>query len=324
MVQETIYIIKATSTITINCAFKQSLECTDNSQYFPMWFWILGWFFVALAVVGNGVVIYLIFTAPRLQTNTNWFVLSLAVADLCAALAFFPPLFGANFFFTIDTTHTGAFFKISRTLMYCSNTNLFAMTLDRYIAITRPLRYIALMTREAIWGLIATAWVAPFLLFCLPAIFTYQENPSYTIVVETSRVVIFQVFPLFVFIGVTCQLLHLARKRAREMRDLVAQVRFNHPSEEVNIPDSPAPQSIDKKGTTIMVLLIITAFNITYLGGNYRCICLVTKMCPVPDTLTRIVYLTLIANSAVSPIVYAFVKRDIRKELRKTLKLPDK
>jgi len=254
----------------------------------------------------------------------QYHVLSLAVADLCAALAFFPPLFGANFFFTIDTTHTGAFFKISRTLMYCSNTNLFAMTLDRYIAITRPLRYIALMTREAIWGLIATAWVAPFLLFCLPAIFTYQENPSYTIVVETSRVVIFQVFPLFVFIGVTCQLLHLARKRAREMRDLVAQVRFNHPSEEVNIPDSPAPQSIDKKGTTIMVLLIITAFNITYLGGNYRCICLVTKMCPVPDTLTRIVYLTLIANSAVSPIVYAFVKRDIRKELRKTLKLPDK
>ena len=288
-----------------------------------MWFWILGWFIVALAVVGNVVVVYLIVTTPRLQTNANWFVLSLAVADLCAALAFFPPLFGANFLFTIDTTHAGAFFKISFTLMYCTNTNLFAMIVDRYIAIARPLRYIALMTREAIWGLIATAWVAPFLLFSLPAIFTYQENPSYTMFVEISRVVIFQIFPLLAFVGVTCHLLHLARKRAREMSHLVAQVRFNHTSEEMSRLASPAPQSADKKGTTIMVLLIITAFNITYLGGNYRCVCLLTKMCPFAGVLRKIVYLTLIANSAVNPIVYAFVKSDIRKELRKMLKLPE-
>ena len=288
-----------------------------------MWFWISGWLIVALAVVGNGVVVYLIAITTRLQTNANWFVLSLAVADLCAALAFFPPLFGANFLFTIDTTHAGPFFKISFTLMYCSNSNLFAMTVDRYIAITRPLKYMALMTREAIWGLIATAWVAPFLLFCLPAIFTYHENPSYTMFVEISRVVIFQVFPLLAFVGVTCHLLHLARKRARETRDLVAQVRFNHASEEVNIAASPAPQSTDKKGTTIMVLLIITAFNITYLGGNYRCVCLLTKMCPFAGVLRKMVYLTLIANAAVNPIVYAFVKSDVRKELRKMLKLPE-
>ena len=286
-----------------------------------MWFWICGWFIVALAVAGNGVVIYLISTIPRLQTNANWLVLSVAVTDLCAALAFFPPLFGANFLLTIDTTHAGAFFKISFTLMYCSNTNLFAMTVDRYIAITRPLKYMALMTREAIWTLIATAWVAPFLLFFLPAIFTYQENPSYTMVVEISRVAIFQVFPLLAFVGVTCHLLQLARKRAREMRNLVAQVRFNHAAEEVNIPASPAPQSTDKKSTTIMVLLIITAFNITYLGGNYRCVCLLTKMCPFAGVLRKMVYLTLIANSAVNPIVYTFIKRDIRKELRKMLNL---
>ena len=118
--------------------------------------------------------------------------------------------------------------------MYCTNTNLLAMTVDRYIATARPLRYIALMTREAILGLVATAWVASFLLLCLPAIFTYHENPSYTMFVEISRVVIFQVFPLLAFVGVTCHLLHLAHKRARETRDLVAHVRFNHASEEVN------------------------------------------------------------------------------------------
>ena len=84
-----------------------------------MWFWISGWFLVTLAAVGNALVIYLIFTVPRLQSSANWFVLSLALADLFAALAFFPPLFGANFLYTMDTSHAGLFFKISFTLMYC-------------------------------------------------------------------------------------------------------------------------------------------------------------------------------------------------------------
>ena len=284
-----------------------------------MWFWISGWFFVALAAVGNGVVIYLIATKPRLQTKTNWFVLSVAVADLCAALTFFPPLFGANFLYTIDLTHAGAFFKISFTLMYCSNTNLFAMTADRYLAVTRPLRYMALMTKEAIWGLIVAAWATPLFLFSLPAIFTYQDNPAYTMFVEISRVVIFQVSPLVIFVGVTFHLLYLAHKLARETRDLVVQVRFNHGAGEVDAPKVPSRP--ENRGATIMIVLIITAFNITYLGGNYRCICLLTKACPFEGTLRKIIYLTLIANAAVNPIVYAFVKKDVRKELRKMFKL---
>ena len=284
-----------------------------------MWFWISGWFLVALAVVGNGVVIYLIATKPRLQTNANWFVLSVAVADLCAALALFPPLFGANFLYTIDLTHAGAFFKISFTLAYCSNTNLFVMAVDRYLAVARPLKYVVFMRKEVIWGLIVAAWTTPVFLFSLPAIFTYQDNPGYTMFVEFSRVSIFQILPLVVFVGVTIHLLHVAHKVSRQTRDLMSQVRFNHDSEQVNAPQVSSRN--DKKGTTIMIVLIITAFNIAYLGGNYRCICWVTKMCPFEGALRKIVLLILIANAAVNPIVYAFVKKDFRKELRKMFKL---
>ena len=287
-----------------------------------MWFWIFGWFFVTLAVVGNGVVIFLIITAPRLQTNSNWFVLSLAVADLFATLAYFPPLFGVNFLgFKFDTTHAGAFFKISFTLMYCSNTNLFVMTMDRYIAVTRPLRYVELVTKNAILGLITAAWATPFLLFSLPAIFTYDNNPGYTLFVESSRVAIFQIFPVVVFVLITWKLLRLAKKLSRQTSHLVAQIRFNHASAEVNAPRVQPAAS--KRGTSAMVVLIITAFNITYLGGNYRCVCWLTKVCPFEGNLRLIVYLTLIAKGAVNPIVYAFLKKDVQQELCKMLRLPD-
>ena len=286
-----------------------------------MWFWISGWFFVALAAAGNCMVIYLVVKTPSLQTNTNWFVLSLAVADLCLALMFLPPLFGPNFLgLTFDTTQAGTFFKISFTFMYCSNANLFAMTMDRYIAVTRPLRYVELITKKVIFGLIAAAWVMPFLLFLLPAIFSYNHNLRYTMFVEVSRVIIFQIFPLVAFVAITYHLLYFANKLARETRKMVTQVRFNHADDEANVPLARDPYGSSKRRTTAMILLIITAFNITCLGGNYHCICLLTKVCPFEGTIEQIVYLAVIANSAVNPIVYAFLKTDFRKELRKMFK----
>ena len=286
-----------------------------------MWFWISGWFFVVLAAAGNCIVIYLVVKTRSLQTNANWFVLSLAVADMCVALTFFPPLFGRNFLgLTFDRTHAGAFFKISYTFMYCSNANLFAMTMDRYIAVTRPLRYVELITKKVIFGLIAAAWVTPFLLFSLPVIFIYNHNPGYTMFVEVSRIIIFQIFPSVVFVAVTYHLLYFANKLARETRKMVTQVRFNHEDDEVNVPQARDPYGSSKRRTTAMILLIITAFNIACLGGNYHCICLLTNACPFEGTIEQIIYLVLIANSAVNPIVYAFLKTDFRKELRKMFK----
>ena len=286
-----------------------------------MWFWISGWFFVALAAAGNCMVIYLVVKTPSLQTNANWFVLSLAVADMCVALTLFPPLFGRNFLgFTFDTTHAGTFFKISFTFLYCSNANLFAMIMDRYIAVTRPLRYVELITKKVIFGLIAAAWVAPFLLFSLPAIFSYNHNPGYTMFMEVSRTIVFQIFPLVAFVTVTYHLLYFANKLAQETRKMVTQVRFNHADDEVNVPQARDPYGSSKRRRTAMIVLIITAFNITYLGGNYHCICLLTKVCPFEGTIEQIVYLALMANSAVNPIVYAFLKTDFRKELRKMFK----
>lgn len=281
-----------------------------------MWFWISGWFLVLLTVVGNGFIIYLVVTKPRLHTTPNWFILSLAVADLCCGLSFFPPLFGVEFgFFTIDLTHAGVCFKVSFTFFYCSNASVFAMTIDRVFAIIKPLRYVSFMKRETVCAMIIAAWTTPLLLFSIPAIFTYNDNPGYTLGVEFFRVIIFQIFPLVSFVVATCYLLHLAWKANRQTKALVAQVQFNHASGEIAV-QLPA-QRRNNRSPTILIVLIMTAFNVTYLGGNYRCICEVTLVCPFAGTLEYLVYLVLIANSAVNPIFYAFLKADIRQELCK-------
>ena len=58
----------------------------------PLWFQILGWPLTVIIIIGNGLVIYLITTRRKLRTKTNWFVLSLAVADFAFGLICFPNL----------------------------------------------------------------------------------------------------------------------------------------------------------------------------------------------------------------------------------------
>ncbi len=285
-----------------------------------MWFLISGWLLVILTVLGNGFVIYLIITKPRLQTKANWFILSLAVSDLCSRLACFPAVLSANIFHTIDF-HPGVFFKVSFTFLYCSNANLCAVTVDRYLAITRPLRYLSLMTKKTVCCMLFVAWTSPLLFFSLPAIFSYRGNPAFTMAFEICRVSIFQVFPFVMFTFVTCRLLYLAWNASRQIRKTLAQVRFNHAASKASIAPTKPPRP-EKRSASIMVILILMVFNITYLGGNYRCFCLLFGTCPYTDILKKAIFLVVIANAAVNPMIYGFLKKDIRQELRKVFNRP--
>lgn len=51
---------------------------------------VLQWIITATAIVGNGLVIYLITFRQRLHSKANWFVLSLAAADLFVGASFLP------------------------------------------------------------------------------------------------------------------------------------------------------------------------------------------------------------------------------------------
>ena len=104
----------------------------------------------------------------------------------------------------------------------------------------------------------------------------------------------------------------------RQTRELIAQVRHNHA---MNMSGQniqpPAVFRVQHRSSTVLIILVMTAFNITYLGGNYHCLCFLTNLCPFAGTLRYMVYLVLIANTAVNPVLYSFFKSDIQKELFK-------
>lgn len=279
-----------------------------------MWFEVLGWLFTVITILGNSFVAYLIITRPRLHVTANWFVLSLALADLCVGLSYFPLLYISSFFQELAIDHTGVWFKVSHTFLYSSSANLCVLTADRFIAITMPLKYLPFMRRRRKLLFIAFAWISPVLLFTLPSSFTYSNgNGSFTFMFETFRVLIFQLIPSVLFVFVIGRLSFIAENISRKEELVLDQIRFNSATQK----NAKRNKHTEKKSASVkMIIFIISLFVLCHLGGNYRCFCFVFKLCVVPRPLKRVIHILFVINSAVNPLVYAVLKKDMKRELK--------
>ena len=119
----------------------------------------IGWILTTTAIIGNGLVIYLIIITKHLQTSTNLFVLSLAAADFSFAVSFFPVAYLCETRFACDNTLRGI---LVWQFAVISIANLCGMAADRYVAIVTPFEYVRfMMTTNRVLFLIGNAWVLP-------------------------------------------------------------------------------------------------------------------------------------------------------------------
>uniref|UniRef100_UPI00358EB656 beta-4C adrenergic receptor-like n=1 Tax=Myxine glutinosa TaxID=7769 RepID=UPI00358EB656 len=133
-----------------------------------------GTFFIFLAiitVVGNILVLGAISSNKRLmQGVTNCFVSSLACADLLIGALIMPP--GASLMLTgywsAGSTMCAVWFSIDILSVTASIETLCAIAIDRYVAITSPLRYQSIMTRRRAYILIICVWVMSAAISILP------------------------------------------------------------------------------------------------------------------------------------------------------------
>uniref|UniRef100_A0A3P9NNU0 Beta-2 adrenergic receptor n=1 Tax=Poecilia reticulata TaxID=8081 RepID=A0A3P9NNU0_POERE len=126
---------------------------------------------LVLAIVfGNVMVITAILRFQRLQTITNLFIASLAVADLIMGVIVVP-FSSSNIL--LNSWMFGNFMCDfwTATDVLCvtaSIETLCVISLDRYLAITRPLRYPTLLTRARAFMVVFVVWAVASLISFLP------------------------------------------------------------------------------------------------------------------------------------------------------------
>lgn len=128
--------------------------------------------FPVITVVGNILVVVAVATHKRLQTITNAFVVSLAIADVTVAILVMP--FGIYQQFSNKQWglgHTLCVVTLSFDVMFttCSIVHLSCLAVDRYLAICRPFVH-ERITNRIVAGMLALCWVMPIFISFMPII----------------------------------------------------------------------------------------------------------------------------------------------------------
>ena len=197
-----------------------------------MWMSIFTWLLSALALLGNGLVIYLLVVRKRLHSSANAFITSLAFADFFVGLFTMPCYRMTSVFSGYRSVRLLTSFRYF--LFYTSASNLCVVTADRFVAVACPLRYITFMTWRRVFSFIFVAWLTPFTVCFLPVTWIYSSS------VETQKIcnkvfvafllTFFEFLPCIVMVNTTWRLLCISRRHTRQTLALQSQLKFNHPT----------------------------------------------------------------------------------------------
>ncbi|XP_017574607.1 adenosine A2a receptor a [Pygocentrus nattereri] len=281
-----------------------------------------------LSILGNVLVCWAVGLNTNLQSITNFFVVSLAIADITVGVLAIPfsvvisTGFCANFY--------GCLFIACFVLVLTQSSifSLLAIAIDRYIAIKIPLRYNSLVTGQRAKAIIAVCWVLSVIIGLTPMLGWHKGHrmelfnsscPPGMIECLFEEVVIMDYMVYFNFFA--CVLVPLLLMLAIYLRIFMAA---RHQLKCIELKAMPCElksrSTLQKEVQAAKSLAIIVGlFAVCWLPLHIiNCFTLFCPQCERPAVW--IMYLAIIlshANSVVNPFIYAYRIREFRHTFRK-------
>ncbi|XP_006816068.1 adenosine receptor A2b-like [Saccoglossus kowalevskii] len=179
---------------------------------------------LVLIITGNALLIFAILSTPRLRTITNCFIVSLAVSDVMVGLVVIP----INFAFptALLKGYTTCIYAACFTVIVClsSISNIVAITVDRYLAITSPLKYHSIMTPRRTVATIVIIWIYAFVVGFLPVMGWRQTSTTclrgevYAASYAVFLLMMGLVLPLVISTTLYCRILREASRHIKQIR----------------------------------------------------------------------------------------------------------
>ena len=280
-----------------------------------IWYWFLRGIIGLAILAGNGPVIYLIATRHRLQTTSNWFILSLSVADLLVGVFVIPVSTSCSLLTNCNNAVMILFFDL---LLFVSIGNMCAMTADRYLSVVKPLTYFQNMTNSRVFQWIVAAWMIPISFSVIPFAWitskSAERKKRAEMIYGTIQIVSFNILPCVVMLLIYGHIFVLSRKHSRQIRALCVEQNAGR-SRALN-----SRRMKQERSATRVFGLVLLIFVFCWLISAYRHFCSYFKLsCPMSSGTVLSSRLLMVANSAINPFIYALLKEDIKREVKRKL-----
>uniref|UniRef100_A0A667ZFX3 Dopamine receptor D4a n=1 Tax=Myripristis murdjan TaxID=586833 RepID=A0A667ZFX3_9TELE len=141
---------------------------------------VLGVLLIVVIICGNLLVCLSVYTEKALKTTTNYFIVSLAVADLMLAVLVLPLFVYSEFqggVWTLNMTVCDGLMTMDVMLCTASIFNLCAISIDRFIAVLIPLNYNRKHVDQRQVVLLSATWVLA-LAVASPVMFGINDVPG--------------------------------------------------------------------------------------------------------------------------------------------------
>ena len=260
----------------------------------------------------------------HLQTLTNRFVFSLAIADFMAGLfIFWQSCF--SWFPELNYNAIACVFRfVSAQPSFSSAIHLVVIATDRYLAVLHPLRYHELMTTKVANILIAVAWISSVLLTAviigtaeyIPGVSIctlVHIVPHWVLIVVFHVVVTLLILAMFFMYG---RIFWVARKQAQQIHAMELSV-----GTEDNDKSSSAKELKAAKQLSTIVFVYFLTHGLALLigmgiGYNYSNI----MSLQMYIIYYKIYLMTTFLNSGLNPIVYASKNKEFREAFKRILR----
>ncbi|XP_044755435.1 octopamine receptor Oamb [Coccinella septempunctata] len=166
--------MKNTLNVTACAAILRSVNWADSHLLVQLFALAL---LNVMVIAGNCLVIAAVLYSSKLHSVTNLFIVSLAVADLLVGVAVLPFSTGRELFkvWIFGNVWCKIWLALDVWMCTASILNLCAISLDRYVAVTRPITYPSIMSRKRAKWLIAGLWILSFVI-CFPPLIGWRDK----------------------------------------------------------------------------------------------------------------------------------------------------
>ncbi|XP_072559191.1 trace amine-associated receptor 4-like [Paramormyrops kingsleyae] len=282
---------------------------------------------ILLTVLGNLLVIVTISHSKQLHTPTNYLILSLAVSDFLLGAVVMPP----SLIRSLETCwYLGDWFckihtSVETSLTAASIFMLYLISVERYVAVSRPLLYHTLITTHVAKCMILICWVLSTLIgfgmelnsLTIQDVYLTQLNCEgrCAVLLDKLSSILSSLFVFFIpglfMLGLYLKILVIAHKQARSLQVTILTVENREKSRIIL-------SKMEQKSTR--TLGIVTGVYLSCWSPGF----IYTIIDPVTGLSTQYLYDILVwifyLNSVMNPIIYSFFFKWFRESLRKAFR----